>query len=107
MAHLPEEAAATVWSRCGCPCVRQPLTTKDAELQLSNFSFSVLHGHSACVICDDSSIASPQTKFACIAHRLILCECSNCSTYDFEGQNLTQTSLKCVIVMKHGNFREP
>lgn len=57
-------------------------------------------------ICGDSSAESPQTKFACIACLLMLSECSNYGTFGFKGQNLTQTSRRCVIVMIHGNFRE-
>lgn len=58
-------------------------------------------------ICGDSSAESPRTKFACIACLLMLSECSNYGTFCFQGQNLIQTSWRCVIVMIHGSFREP
>lgn len=101
------------WGSCSNSGLGVAARVSVSHWQPRKHSFSLVISQFLCsmataiVICDDSSIESPQTKFACIACLLILCECSNCSTYDVEGQNLTQTSLKFVIVMKHGNFREP
>lgn len=96
------------WPRCGCFSVCHLLRGREAQLQLSGLVPSL------CVpwlqhfdICDDGSAESPQTTFACIACLLMLREESNYGTFGFKGQNLPQTSLGCVVITTHGNFRDP
>lgn len=88
-----------------CLDVCQPLTTRrpSFSLGLSWFLFSMA---TVIDIWGDSYAGSPQIKFACIVCFLMLCICSHYVTLGFKGQNLTQTSSKCVIVMEHGYFRE-
>lgn len=83
-------------------------TSRKPELQLGGGGVqSVCPVATVIDICGDSLAESPWTKFACIACLLMLSECSNYGTFCFQGQNLTQSSWRCVIVMIHGSFREP
>lgn len=89
-----------------CLDVCQPLTTRRPSFSLG-LPWFLCSMATVIDIWDDSSAGSPRTKSACIVCFLMLSICPHYGTLGFKGQNLTQTSLKCVIVMGHGYFREP